>query len=103
MISYDYSNPKPKYNHSISDYYYYIGSSVGSPYEEGLNIDADAVLMYANTHPKLKHDQIIAYGQSLGGAVAISMAHRHPSLVAGVILENTFTSISGMVDVIMRK
>jgi alpha-beta hydrolase superfamily lysophospholipase len=44
---------------------------------------------------------MIVFGQSLGGAVAVSLAHRYPELVSGVILENTFKSISSMVDIMM--
>ena len=45
-------------------------------------------------------------GRSLGGAVAIDLASKHtgesglPGAVAGVIAENTFASISSMVDVV---
>jgi pimeloyl-ACP methyl ester carboxylesterase len=44
---------------------------------------------------------MIAFGRSLGGAVAISLAERFPTLVAGVIVENTFLSIDAMVDHLM--
>ena len=33
--------------------------------------------------------------------MAISLAQRYPSLVAGVIVENTFLSVGDMVDVLM--
>ena len=82
-------------------YLTFLGSSVGTPNETGLNIDADTVLLYAVKHPKLRNSKVIVFGQSLGGAVAVSLAHRYPELVLGVILENTFQSISTMVDVIM--
>jgi len=36
----------------------------------------------------------------LGGAVAIHTAVKYPNLFRGVIIENSFTSISDMVDVI---
>lgn len=44
---------------------------------------------------------MLLFGRSLGGAVAISLAHRFPSLVAGVVVENTFLSVGDMVDVLM--
>jgi pimeloyl-ACP methyl ester carboxylesterase len=44
---------------------------------------------------------MVTFGRSLGGAVAVSLAHRHPDLVAGVIMENTFLSVGAMVDVLM--
>ena len=34
----------------------------------------------------------------MGGAVAIYMAHSYPDIFRGLIIENTFTSISDMVD-----
>jgi fermentation-respiration switch protein FrsA (DUF1100 family) len=46
---------------------------------------------------------IFLYGRSLGGAVSIYLGS-HPeykSKIRGLILENTFTSISDMIDAIM--
>jgi hypothetical protein len=77
------------------------GRSTGSPTEDGLNADADTVLDYAANHPKLKNSPVIAFGRSLGGAVSVALAHRHPDVVKGVILENTFASIAAMVDILM--
>lgn len=74
------------------------GKSTGNPTENGLNIDADTVLKYALTHTKLKKSPLISFGRSLGGAVAVSLAHRYPQSISGVILENTFLSVSAMVD-----
>ncbi len=34
-------------------------------------------------------DQVIALGYSMGGPVAMRLAHRHPSLVAGLVLQAT--------------
>lgn len=44
---------------------------------------------------------IILFGRSLGGAVSISLAERFPNNIHGIIVENTFLSISKMVDVLM--
>ena len=77
------------------------GRSTGSPSEIGLNLDADAVLEYAATHPKLINSPMIAFGRSLGGAVSVALAARHPDIVKGIILENTFLSIGAMVDILM--
>lgn len=74
------------------------GSSTGTPSERGLNEDASAVLHYALQHPRLKNSKMVLFGDSLGGAVCVSLAHRHPDKVHALILENTFTSISAMVD-----
>jgi hypothetical protein len=37
----------------------------------------------------------------LGGAVSVSLAHRHPTLISAVVIENTFLSVGAMVDVLM--
>jgi len=37
------------------------------------------------------------YGQSLGGAVAIALASRNPSKINALIVQNTFTSLPGVV------
>jgi len=66
-----------------------------------LNLDADAVLQYLDQHPKLTNSRKIAFGRSLGGAVSVALAHRFPKQVHGLILENTFMSVSSMVDVLM--
>ena len=44
---------------------------------------------------------MLVFGRSLGGAVAISLAHSYPDLVSGIIVENTFLSVGAMVDVLM--
>jgi abhydrolase domain-containing protein 13 len=77
------------------------GDSTGIPTEVGLELDAEAVLQHAISHPKLKNSPMILFGRSLGGAVAISLAHKFPNDVSGIVVENTFSSISDMVDVLM--
>jgi hypothetical protein len=42
----------------------------------------------------------IAFGRSLGGAVAINLAATFPTRVGAVIVENTFTSILDMIDIL---
>jgi pimeloyl-ACP methyl ester carboxylesterase len=39
-----------------------------------------------------RRGRIFAFGRSLGGAVAIWLAHRNPGRLAGLIIENTFAS-----------
>lgn len=91
---------KSDINILMMDYRGY-GSSEGTPTEAGLNLDGEAVLKFAKSHPKLTNSKVILFGRSLGGAVAVSLAHRYPTMVAGVVLENTFLSIARMVDVLM--
>ncbi|KAF9349349.1 hypothetical protein BGX34_001847 [Mortierella sp. NVP85] len=69
------------------------GLSEGSPSEKGLRIDAQTALDYIRNHPVLKETKLIAYGQSIGGAVSIDIVARNEELFSGLIIENTFLSI----------
>ena len=70
------------------------GKSSGKPSEEGLYLDAGAALQYLLDCNEIDVNKIVLYGHSLGGAVAIHVATvLHPDNVAGVIVENSFTSI----------
>ena len=78
-------------------------SHVG-PSEPGLRLDAEAALQYCQSHPRIDPQQLFLFGRSLGGAVAFHLAdyaQRQDIPLAGVIVENTFTSISAMVDQLM--
>ena len=77
------------------------GKSTGTPTEDGLNLDADAVLQWALKHPSLQGSPIVLFGRSLGGAVCVSLAHRYPDKISAIVVENTFLSIAKMVDVLM--
>jgi len=77
------------------------GKSTGHPTEAGLNLDGDAVIQYALSHHKLQGSPIVCFGRSLGGSVAVSLAAAWPAEVRAVVLENTYTSISDMVDRLM--
>jgi len=77
----------------IFDYRGY-GMSEGSPSEEGLYKDAEAVYKYLVEEKKVSPDSIIGYGESLGGAVIIDLALRHE--MGGIIIEDSFTSVRDM-------
>jgi len=70
------------------------GRSEGKPSEAGLYRDAEAGLNYLKQTRQIDARNIIAYGQSLGSAVAAHLAAKHP--VAGVVLEAPFPSLSAM-------
>uniref|UniRef100_M4BQL6 AB hydrolase-1 domain-containing protein n=1 Tax=Hyaloperonospora arabidopsidis (strain Emoy2) TaxID=559515 RepID=M4BQL6_HYAAE len=78
-----------------------FGHSDGVPSEKGIKIDAEAVVdaLYARTD--IDTSKIVVFGRSLGGAVSVYLAEKEPSRVAAVILENSFLSISAMVDALM--
>ena len=72
------------------------GRSEGSPSEEGLQRDGRAVYrtaIEAGFHP----DQIVLFGESLGGAVAIELGAKWAC--AGVVLETPFLSARALARV----
>ncbi|EAR95417.2 alpha/beta hydrolase family protein (macronuclear) [Tetrahymena thermophila SB210] len=78
-------------------------NSEGEPSEDGLMIDAEAILTHVFSRTDIDTNKIFLHGRSLGGAVSIYSASTLKFPLAGVIVENTFTSISDMVDVIFSK
>lgn len=73
------------------------GLSTGTPDEKGLMIDAQAALDFIRHHKEMKGSKVIVYGQSIGGAVAVQLVAKDNRDVAGLILENTFTSIRKLI------
>jgi hypothetical protein len=43
-----------------------------------------AVMEYLGSHPVIKETQLVAFGQSLGGAVAIHTVHKFQDKVATI-------------------
>lgn len=70
------------------------GQSAGRPSEQGTYRDAEAAYRYLTETKGIPADHVFFYGESLGCAVALEMALRHPG--AGVILESPFTSTVDM-------
>ncbi len=66
------------------------GKSAGRPGEEGTYLDAQAAHAWLRKRG-FAGSNIIAFGESLGGAVAAELARREP--LGGLILQSTFTSI----------
>ncbi len=65
------------------------------PTEASLYEDAEAALAYLTTEREIPTEEIMLYGHSLGGAIAINLAIHHPEL-AGLIVHNSFTSMVEM-------
>lgn len=87
----------------LVEYRGYGDSDSVSPNEAGLQLDAIAALEFCRNHTKLG-PQLFVFGRSLGGAVAFYLAdhaQRENRPLAGVMVENTFTSIADMVDHLM--
>jgi len=77
----------------LIDYRQY-GRSEGTASEEGLYADARGALTYLRSRPDVAADRVVYFGQSLGSAVAIDLAHHAPP--CGLILETPFASIRDM-------
>jgi len=77
------------YSVVIYDYSGY-GLSRGEASEQQVYNDVEAVYTYLIDNEKLKPEQIISYGHSLGTAIAAELAFRHP--VTGLVLESPFTT-----------
>lgn len=82
----------------IFDYRGY-GLSEGSVSEAGTYLDAAAAVDYLVDQKSIDPGrQLVMYGHSLGGSVAVEMAGRYPA--RGLIVESTFTSIRGMAKIL---
>ena len=78
----------------IFDYRGY-GLSEGAASESGTYIDGEAAVSYLRDERGVDtEEQLILYGHSLGGAVAVEVSRRNPS--RGLIVESTFTSVKDM-------
>merc|ERR1719510_1078906 len=83
------------------------GHSDGSPSEEGLIEDALSAWRWLRSAGEAGHidmDRLFVFGRSLGGAVAVALARtlqqrgEEKPVPCGIILENTFLSVSALVD-----
>src|SRR5262249_9324788 len=66
----------------------------GTPSETGLLEDARAARTYVTSRPDVRSDHLVYFGESLGAAVAVSLALDHPP--AALILRSPFTSLEDM-------
>ncbi|CAI0387434.1 unnamed protein product [Linum tenue] len=77
------------------------GASDGSPSQHGITKDAQAALDHLCQRNDIDTSRIVVFGRSLGGAVGALLTRNNPDKVAGIILENTFTSILDMAGVLL--
>jgi fermentation-respiration switch protein FrsA (DUF1100 family) len=70
------------------------GKSEGTPTEVGLYLDAEAAMEYVRREHNIPARRVIAFGQSLGTAVATDVASRHD--LGGLVLEAPFASAKTM-------
>lgn len=71
-----------------------FGRSSGRPSEKGTYLDAVAAYEYLTRDLKIPPEEIVIFGRSLGGAVAVELARRKKA--AALICESTFTSAEDM-------
>lgn len=84
------------YSTLMVDYRGYGRSKSSFPTEASVYQDVEAVWHYLTQVRQIPPQQIFVYGHSLGGAIAIELATRHPEL-GGLAVEGTFTSMRAMV------
>ena len=68
------------------------GGNPGSPSEAGLLADARAARRYLLSRDDAGSDRLVYFGESLGAAVAITLAREHPP--SALILRSPFTSLA---------
>lgn len=75
------------------------GLSTGSPDEAGLMIDAQTAYDYIRKRAETRDNDIVVFGQSLGGAVAVQLVakNQNDKRLIGLVLENTFLSMRKLI------
>ncbi len=87
------------FNIFIIDYRGYGRSQGKFPTEKQVYQDAETAWQYLIQQRGIKPNNILLYGHSLGGAIAIDLAAKH-SEIAGLVIEGSFTSMRQMVNYI---
>ncbi|GAB4384035.1 MAG: alpha/beta hydrolase [Elainellaceae cyanobacterium] len=81
----------------LMDYRGYGQSQGQFPSEQQVYQDVEAMWNYLTQTRQIPPERIFVYGHSLGGAIAVELATRHPTF-AGLIVDGSFTSIRDMVN-----
>ncbi|MGK7925280.1 MAG: alpha/beta hydrolase [Spirulina sp.] len=81
----------------IVDYRGYGKSQGQIPTESQVYEDAQISLDYLAEQKNISSRDVMVYGHSLGGAIAIELATKNPDLAA-LIIQGSFTSIRDMID-----
>ena len=79
------------------------GKSEGIPSEEGVYLDGLAMAKYVfedqEAEKYIDRENVFLFGRSLGGAIAAKVALDMSFPFKGIIIENTFTSLGDLVDI----
>ena len=86
----------------LIDYRGYGRSEGKFPTESSVYEDVEAAWNYLTQVRHIPAERIFLYGHSLGGAIAIDLALRHPN-IAGLVVEGTFTAMRSMVAHLYRQ
>jgi len=77
----------------VFDYRGYGLSQGDFPNESQVYQDSQAAWQYLRSVRQIPSEQIFIYGESLGGAIALDLAIRHPQ-AGGLIMQSSFTSMA---------
>ncbi|WP_017298596.1 alpha/beta hydrolase [Nodosilinea nodulosa] len=83
----------------VFDYRGYGRSEGNFPNEAQLYADSQAAWNYLRDTRHIPAEQVIIYGESMGGAIALDLAIKHPE-AGGLIMQSSFTS---MLEVVKQK
>lgn len=78
--------------------------SEGTPNQDGIMLDAQAMVQFLKSNSQIDQTRVYLDGRSLGGAVGLHLSSllcqqkSGSPYFRGLIIENTFTSISAMAD-----
>jgi uncharacterized protein len=81
----------------LIDYRGYGQSEGGRSSEAGAYADAEAAWNYLVVTKRIPPKRILIFGHSLGGAIAIDLATKHPD-AAGLIVESTFSTLKELIS-----
>jgi hypothetical protein len=89
--------PAAGFNVLALDYRGY-GASEGIPNLDGIQLDIDAAMQSLLTHPGVDPNNIIIFGQSLGGALAIYYAahNSYRAHIKAVVIDSSFFDYRGI-------
>lgn len=83
--------PAAGYNVFLPDYRGF-GTSEGEPDIAGVHLDAAAALEYLHHRPDIDSSRLVVFGQSIGGAIALSTVAQYGNGIKAVVVESAFSS-----------
>lgn len=85
----------------VFDYRGYGRSEGNFPEESQLYEDSEAAWDYLRNVRQIPAEQILIYGESLGGAITLDLAIEHPE-ANGLIMQSSFTSMAEVVKLLEK-